>query len=112
MEIPADGYVIEAHELTTDESAMTGETGRIVFFIFKILFLNFSIFFIYIIMLKIEPVKKCDLKKCLIVKNRIIEEGNRNSSGRHEVPSCIIMSGTRIRKIKSEKTMKYYYCKF
>lgn len=27
QEIPADGYVIEANELTTDESAMTGESG-------------------------------------------------------------------------------------
>lgn len=26
MEIPADGLVIEASELTADESAMTGET--------------------------------------------------------------------------------------
>lgn len=28
MEIPADGIVIAASELTTDESAMTGETGK------------------------------------------------------------------------------------
>ena len=28
MEIPADGYVIEAAELSADESAMTGETGN------------------------------------------------------------------------------------
>jgi P-type E1-E2 ATPase len=27
MEIPADGLVLEAAELSTDESAMTGETG-------------------------------------------------------------------------------------
>lgn len=29
MEVPADGLVIEASDLTTDESAMTGETGTI-----------------------------------------------------------------------------------
>lgn len=29
MEIPADGYCIEAADLTTDESAMTGETDPI-----------------------------------------------------------------------------------
>ena len=29
MEIPADGIVLEASELTADESAMTGETGKI-----------------------------------------------------------------------------------
>lgn len=28
QEIPADGFVLEANELTTDESAMTGETGN------------------------------------------------------------------------------------
>lgn len=28
MEVPADGILIEASELTTDESAMTGETGK------------------------------------------------------------------------------------
>ncbi len=39
MEIPADGYVIEAHELTTDESAMTGETGNL-----KIIQINIAIF--------------------------------------------------------------------
>jgi magnesium-transporting ATPase (P-type) len=29
MEVPADGIVLSASELTTDESAMTGETGII-----------------------------------------------------------------------------------
>ena len=28
MEIPADGIVLEASELSTDESAMTGEIGN------------------------------------------------------------------------------------
>ena len=28
MEVPADGMVFEANDLTTDESAMTGETGN------------------------------------------------------------------------------------
>ena len=31
MEIPADGILLEASELTTDESAMTGETGKFIF---------------------------------------------------------------------------------
>jgi P-type E1-E2 ATPase len=30
MEIPADGLVLESSELTTDESAMTGETGNLI----------------------------------------------------------------------------------
>jgi len=42
MEIPADGYLIEAAELTTDESAMTGET---------------------------DPVKKKLLPECIAKKN-------------------------------------------
>ena len=29
MEIPADGYLVDSSELTTDESAMTGETDPI-----------------------------------------------------------------------------------
>ena len=29
MEIPADGFVLEASDLTSDESAMTGETDPI-----------------------------------------------------------------------------------
>jgi magnesium-transporting ATPase (P-type) len=29
MEIPADGYLIESNEITTYESAMTGETDPI-----------------------------------------------------------------------------------
>ena len=29
MEVPADGYLIEANEVVTDESAMTGETKPI-----------------------------------------------------------------------------------
>ena len=35
MEIPADGVVLEASELTTDESAMTGETGFLIFLLDK-----------------------------------------------------------------------------
>ena len=69
MEIPADGYVIQAAELTTDESAMTGET---------------------------DPVRKDTLANCLLKMNEVIQEGGKNSAGRHDVPSCIIMSGTRI----------------
>jgi magnesium-transporting ATPase (P-type) len=30
MEIPADGWLIEGTEITTDESAMTGETDPMV----------------------------------------------------------------------------------
>lgn len=33
MEIPADGVVLEASELSSDESAMTGETGKYIYLI-------------------------------------------------------------------------------
>ena len=69
MEIPADGYVLEASELTTDESAMTGET---------------------------DPIKKTILKNCSHKRDELIAEGSKNTAGRHEFPSCIIMSGTKI----------------
>jgi len=69
MDIPADGFVIEAHELTSDESAMTGET---------------------------DPIKKANLAECLARRDEIIAEGNKNSAGKHEVPSPIILAGTKI----------------
>lgn len=69
MEIPADGYVIEAAELTSDESAMTGET---------------------------DPVKKNVLSECIEKRNQIIAEGGKDAAGAHDVPSPILMSGTRI----------------
>ena len=49
MEIPADGFVIEASELTSDESAMTGET---------------------------DPVKKNSLAACRDKRDHIRQEGN------------------------------------
>jgi len=69
MEIPGDSLVIEASELTADESAMTGET---------------------------DPVKKNIISYCIDKRNSIIEEGAKNTAGRHEVPSPILMSGTRV----------------
>ena len=49
MEIPADGFVIEASELTSDESAMTGET---------------------------DPVKKNSFAVCKDKRDSIRQEGN------------------------------------
>lgn len=69
MEVPADGFVIESSELSTDESAMTGET---------------------------DPVRKASLAKSIAERQFIISQGNKNASGAHDVPSPIIMSGTRI----------------
>lgn len=69
MEIPADGLVLEAAELTADESAMTGEG---------------------------EPIKKDTLKEATRVRNEITREGAKNMASSHDVPSPILMSGTRM----------------
>ena len=45
MEVPADGFLIEANQLKSDESAMTGET---------------------------KPIKKNTLEKCIEKKNDIL----------------------------------------
>lgn len=42
MEIPADGIVLQASELTADESAMTGET---------------------------DPIKKMPIAECVAIRN-------------------------------------------
>ena len=69
MEIPADGFVLESSELLSDESAMTGESNAI---------------------------KKMSYEECLKKRNEIFQLGIQNKSDSHEVPSCIVMSGTRI----------------
>ena len=69
MEIPADGFVTDASELTADESAMTGET---------------------------DPVMKNTISHCIEKRNQLIAEGGKESAGSHDIPSPILMSGTRI----------------
>eukprot|EP01017_Pseudomicrothorax_dubius_P024496 TRINITY_DN2602_c0_g4_i1.p1 TRINITY_DN2602_c0_g4~~TRINITY_DN2602_c0_g4_i1.p1 ORF type:complete len:1110 (-),score=290.43 TRINITY_DN2602_c0_g4_i1:194-3523(-) len=69
MDIPADGYILEAHEITTDESAMTGET---------------------------DPIKKATFHACVEKRNHVRAEGNTNTAGHHACPSPIIFSGTKI----------------
>lgn len=68
MEIPADGIVIKASELTTDESAMTGET---------------------------DPIKKNVIDVCIHDRDKIIADNCKNTAGKHDVPSPLIMSGTK-----------------
>lgn len=69
MEVPADGILLEASDITTDESAMTGE---------------------------IDPIKKSLLKDCIARQQEIEANGEKNLADRHEVPSPIVMSGTKI----------------
>ena len=43
-----------------------------------------------------DPIKKNILSACIEKRNHLIEEGARNKAGRHDVPSPILMSGTRV----------------
>ena len=69
MEIPADGLIYEASEVTCDESAMTGETN---------------------------PIKKRELRFCMEERNKIINQGGKNKAQTHDVSSPILLSGTRV----------------
>ena len=69
MDIPADGILVEGHEISCDESAMTGET---------------------------DPMKKAVLVACCDKKSQIIRENMRNTASHHDVPSPLMLSGTKI----------------
>ena len=69
MEVPADAIILEANEVTTDESAMTGES---------------------------DPVSKNVLSYCISKMKQIDGDGGRNGADKHQVPSPILMSGTKI----------------
>lgn len=69
MELPGDGIVIDGFNVEADESAMTGEPDGV---------LKASIFF------------------CHNKMQEIIDEGRANLVGHHEVPSPVLVSGTKI----------------
>jgi magnesium-transporting ATPase (P-type) len=70
MEIPADAILLEANEITTDESAMTGET---------------------------DPINKNIIEICLKKKHDLeIIGGKKGEHEKHEIPSPILLSGTKI----------------
>ena len=69
MEIPTDGLVLQASEVTTDESAMTGET---------------------------DPLKKNTIAACVQKRNEIRSEGEEKSADHHSVPSPILLAGTKV----------------
>ena len=71
MEIPGDGYLIEASDVSCDESAMTGET---------------------------DPIKKNTLRQCMVKRDDMIREGLDKEAKHHDVPTPIILSGTKVRK--------------
>ena len=67
MEIPADGILFEANEVTTDESAMTGET---------------------------DPIHKATLEKAAKRKKELEKE--KTKCEKHDVPSPLLLSGTKV----------------
>jgi magnesium-transporting ATPase (P-type) len=69
MEIYADGILLEANEITIDESAMTGEG---------------------------DPITKNTLDVCIKRKEYLEKNGEKNLADKHLVPSPILMSGTSI----------------
>ena len=70
MDVPADGLVIEASEVQTDESAMTGET---------------------------EPILKNSIKECAKKRDELqLENVDREKAGNHAVPTPILLSGSKI----------------
>lgn len=69
MQVPADGLLVKNSEVICDESAMTGET---------------------------DPLKKDTVAGCKAKRDQIMVEGGRNTATHHDVPSPIIMSGTKV----------------
>jgi P-type Ca2+ transporter type 2B len=43
-----------------------------------------------------DPIKKCVLKDCIARQEEVEKNGEKNISDRHEVPSPIVMSGTKV----------------
>jgi len=69
MDVPVDILVLQSHDITTDESSLTGEP---------------------------DAIKKKAYKDCLEKREEIIANGQKNSSKSHDVYSPILMSGTSI----------------
>lgn len=69
MELPADGLLINGADITCDESAMTGET---------------------------LPIHKEVFLKCQHKRNIIVAEGGKDSATAHDVPTPIMLSGSKV----------------
>ena len=69
MNIPCDGFVVKAIEVSTDESAMTGET---------------------------ETIKKGTIEFCEGSKNASNRIDYEDSLRQKKIPSPILLSGTKI----------------
>lgn len=69
MEVPGDGYILEAFSLQLDESSLTGES--------KVL------------------VKEC-LAHCLNKKTVLLKKEGTSKLGLHSIPSPIVLAGTKV----------------
>jgi len=69
MEVAGDGYVTEGFSLQLDESSMTGET---------------------------KPMVKDSIENCLKKKQDLIKERGPGKIGHHDIPSPIILAGTKV----------------
>lgn len=69
MEIAGDGVLLMGYNVQVDESSMTGET---------------------------DPIIKANVEYCVKKRNEIQSSGKTGSHGIHDVPTPIMMSGTKI----------------
>jgi magnesium-transporting ATPase (P-type) len=69
MNIPCDGFIVKGIEVTTDESAMTGET---------------------------DAIRKASLDQCETFKNATNRIDYEDSLRENRIPSPILLSGTKI----------------
>ncbi len=69
MDIPADMLLLEAHDVTTDEAALTGEP---------------------------DAIKKKIFRECAAKRDEIVANGQKNNAKSHDVYSPILMSGTSV----------------
>jgi len=69
MDIPADMLLLGAHDVTTDEAALTGEP---------------------------DAIKKRIFRECVAKRDEIVANGQKNSAKSHDVYSPILMSGTSV----------------
>jgi Ca2+ transporting ATPase len=69
MEIAGDGILLQGYNVQIDESSMTGET---------------------------DPIHKATIDECVKKRNEIQSSGKTGSHGIHDVPTPIMMSGTKV----------------
>ena len=74
-EIAGDAILLKGSSVLADEASMTGES---------------------------DALAKEALDACLAKRNKIIERGNSNTAGHHEVPSPILLSGTNFKNGKGK----------